>query len=411
MDDPINDAPIESIQEMDGPPENMAEATEMVVDATPEEVATEETVEEPASEEAPESTPEEPVSATEDVPVEETTETDDTAETPPHTEPGEESSAPPADEHPPEAPAFDAGDYLADTTEGYIRNEEDLQHILQEYKKLKDTPPEPQFASEAAKKVYDYANKFAGKEMEGAQEAFHILGLDIDRMTDKEKLYESMKLDESNKALNPQEFREWFDEHYDQKFGDAKDDKMMGYDLKREVAKAEKHLRETQQNLIPTESNTAEEKEQLQRQREQISADVERVTGTFQGLAIPVDDDPQNDYRFEVNDPQKVNQVKEFMLNPGEWLQNKFNSFYNQNTGQVDYEGLNTWAAQLVFQDEIRDSMYRHGQNIKQINTVKAHKNPSKPVEGKPTVPNQNRSNEDLAWDHLVKQGILPGPQ
>jgi hypothetical protein len=403
MVDPINEAPIESIEVLDGPPENIAEATETVVDGTPTEDTPE--VEQPdeTTEEQPAEDPE-----SEDIPSEEAVQ-DDSAGTEEPESSYETPDASPANEQPPGEPELNPGDYLSNATEGYIRNEADLQYIIQDYKKLKETPPEPKFASETAKKVFEYANKFTGKEMEGAQEAFRILGLNIDRLSDKEKIYESMLLDESNKALNPQEFRDWYEEYYEQKFGDAKDDKMMGYDLKREAAKADKSLRETQQSLIPNESKTAEENEQLQRERDKIVAGVERVTGSFKGLAIPVDENPDNDYRFEVSDSDQIKQVRDFMLNPGQWIQDKFNSYYNEHTGQIDYDGLNTWAAQMIFQDQIRESMYRHGQNIKQIKTVKEHKNPSKPVEGKPTVPSQNKSNEDMAWDHLVKQGILPG--
>ena len=135
-----------------------------------------------------------------------------------------------------------------------------------------------------------------------------------------------------------------------------------------------------------------------------------RVADNFKGLAIPVDDDPANDYRFEVNEPEQVSQVKEFMNNPGDWLQGKFNSFYNEQTGVMDYEGLSTFAAQVVFSDKIRENMYRHGQNIKQINTVKEHKNPSKPTEGAPTTAGNKTADEQLidGWAKALNPDGVP---
>ena len=415
--DPIKDANVDDIVQHTGPITQGAIAGE----TTTEEPPATTTTSEPEVETSPENTETE-TSVYEDTArtddgttsTEDTTATEETADTTGDTQEETESGEEPETTTETEVETTQPVDFssqIHELTNGAASDVDSLKALINEYNEIKQRPVEPQFATDAQRQLYDFASQFKGNELAAAKSALHVMSLDIDQLTEKEKMFEDFRLDEENSDLSPREAAKIFDEIYERKYGDAENDIVIERERKVAVRKAEKNLQDLQSKIISTESQepSGADEQQSQEQLEAISAAVDQSFNEFKGLAIPTSQDGDGSFNFMLDDSMKT-QAREVAKNPNQWLQNVVNQFYDENSGKFDYEGYTNRLVEFQYSDQIREAAYKQGLADGKQAHLKSLANPSKPAPNTPEVPTPKKgSDQDQAWDHLVDIGVLPG--
>lgn len=264
---------------------------------------------------------------------------------------------------------------------------------LQEYESLKSEietlrnqpKPELEFPSEGAKKLYEYATKFAGMETEKAREFLHIQALDVSKLSPKEALWEDFLLDEDNSDLSREEARQLFDLKYGEAF-DEDADPLKKRDAIVQANKAKRRLSEKQTDFSSikksSDANPPEADPKVSEQKQaELKRNVEKALQGYDTFKAQIDKDKSIDIRIESSDAGKI---REAMENPVKFINDTILQFADDH-GSFDWNGWRSFATKMVMADKIANHSYSEAYAAGKESVLKDIKNPPKPNPSNPT--------------------------
>jgi hypothetical protein len=377
--------------------------TEPTTPATPDQAATAQD---------PQQTPEPDTPQTEEPPAEPTAEPqgtgalDDpikietTAEPGAPGDPGPEAPEPDFDE----AEQMDIfNDHLAGHTDNQIQSVEDINNLIAENERLRNQPQQPEFTSESAKQLYEFANNSSNPLAMG-KNYLQAVALDLESLSDKQKLFEAYVLDEQNSDLTREKAIEYFNEDYEEKYGEIEDSLSTQRKLTLDVRAAENQIKSIQQEATNAQTKDGNNADQATpEQLEEINGNINESIEQMAALSIPATDD--NVFNFEVSGQENIDLLSNVAQDPMAWLQEEINAFQNPNTGQFDYDGYNAFIGSLLFSGQIAEGMFKHGQNNGTKAVVENLQNPARPGGDPSTLPvADNRNHQDKIWDAMAEK-------
>lgn len=279
----------------------------------------------------------------------------------------------------------------------------------------------PKFASEAQEKVFEFLTKSGydpSRLSDGLAAHAELVAMDVDKTDDKlilEKAYvirhPELTIDEAKRKFNREYVRKYdvskdkFENDAD--YEDAKEDARI--DLKSEVAKDRKFLREQQEQF---KAKPAENKEEKPKENEAVKKSVaehSKKLDTFLSkagqLVFSPTDKSEDDFNYKLNDSQLKaigNALKSWAHNP---------TSYNEKgeiIGGFDVDKQFQAAAFAMYGTEIMSHVYKHTKEIVTAERVenlgKTKPNRTGKVSGEsPRKPVGNADSTDQ-WDEMAKK-------
>ena len=361
---------------------------------TPDQMATEQPgTEEPAQEQTP-------GTGTMDDPIK----IDTTQQQEPGEEPIAQDPIPAEDDWNQEEQEEIFNEHLADYTQNQIQSIQDINNLIAENERLKNQPQQPEFTSESAKQLFEFAQNSANPLAMG-RNYLQAVALDVPSLNDKQKLFEAYVLDEQNSDLTREQAVEYFNEEYEQKYGDAEESLMQKRQLTLDVRAAETKIKSIQEQALSAQtkdSETAPSEGPTPEQLDEIHGSIDQSLEQMAAISIPAGDD--NAFNFEVSSEDDLEAFASASKDPMSWLQGQINSF-QQSNGTFDYDGYNAFIGSLLFSSQIAEGIFKHGQNNGTKQVVENLQNPVKPGSDTPQMPGKdNRSIDDKIWDGLANK-------
>lgn len=276
---------------------------------------------------------------------------------------GEENLNPP---NPAEQNAEPDYSWLEDVSGGSIKDKEQLAHALKDYQQLKTAsqePQEPKFPNEAAKKVYEFALGYAGKEMDAVNKYFQVQSIDLEKADGRQKLFTKFMLDNPN--LEQDRALKIFNADMEERFPEdsMEDNELLKFNFEKEVnnatselAKLQKEYNEAlQQNQDDGKAQGNDElvkmiNDELPKfkgiqmsatidEKGQISFGEADQKDPLNNVSFDIPQDKMNDFKAALEDPTKFwqNMIlnEQGQVDPGKYMQNMFNLMFGNDIQKV----------------------------------------------------------------------------
>lgn len=305
-------------------------------------------------------------------------------------------------------------DEVLEATEKVLEENDRLKAELESAGKAK----EPEFASDAQKKAYEFIKNYDPEQHSDALETWaRVVRMDTEKADGKAILRENYVL--SKPEMNRQDAIEKFERDYarkyqpkkekfdsDEEYEEAKKDAEI--DLKADIASARKAIKDKQKDFkyTPTEKEKeTKEPEIPQEVQTSIAKNVKNLEDYHKDFTeiiyIPEDKD---EYKFPIKfTKDQISQIKNVAKN---WVSNPLN--YDK-TGKLaidwDQEEATTRAAELLFGKAIKTKLWEHAKQVfstkraEEISTMKPDR------VSKVTNATVKEKSEDEQWDaHIANK-------
>jgi hypothetical protein len=364
--------------------------------------------------------PDTPPESKEDLPVVPTEEeeepkapeaSDENSQEEPEETPKAEDDDPNAQEEPKEEPSTEALEtQLGQLSEGRLTTFADVQALISENKQLKTDleNAKPTFETEQGKRLYEFASKYRGENSAAALQFFHVMDLEPENMSDKDKLFEAFALKDEYLGIARADLKEAFDEIYDDKY--ATESKASQLQLKADLVQAEKVIAQKREEFGASLSEQQEAAQQAQDDEDavklqQVTDKVDAVLPTLDKLTFKFGEEDES-FNFTLTDDDKGDSLKNALVDPRGNLERVLESFIRED-GSFDHEGHAKWAALRSNPEKLIEAAIAHGVNIGIARKLKELKNPSDPKT------KDAPAKEELGkWEEIIQgvQGKLPNP-
>lgn len=262
---------------------------------------------------------------------------------------------------------------LQETSGGRITSQDQITAILSENDSLREQlkNKEPEFPSERAKKVYDFAVKNDGNELAAAGQYLRVQGLDLAKLSPKDKQFELFAL--NNPEMTRESAKEVFEAMYSKEFADVDTDVVAKYQHDKRTSEAEKKILALQQEYSKAPERTASgpaqpSPEEIQR----ITTEIDRSLSDFGGLVMQFGDNPED----QVNVPlsgEDASAFREALIDPNKFLERIMDS--SVIDGKFSNEAYRDNMFRLWNFDRIVTEARTNGFTTGQIKIVKDNKN------------------------------------
>lgn len=307
----------------------------------------------------------------------------------------------------------DVNSYLSTQTGGAVKNPEDITRILNENKDLKTKlqHKEPDFPSEAAKKVYDLAILASGKEVEKAQQLFYVMSLgDLSKLSPKEKQFEAFVLDRPE--LTREEARKRFEARYERQYTDLDGDLVQIDDHEKATQDAANKIKEVQKSLSESVKQGGKQVEQGQQQDEltaekqaQIETQLQSSLETFGGVRLKFDDSKYGALEIPM-DKGKAKEFMDFLKNPAQAIQDRIAEKSKDQAGNFNYDAYVAEAFSWFNRDAIDQKTQDHLIKLGKIAEITERKNtPKKDLTEQQTTPVVKNFKQTFA-EAVTKAGL-----
>ncbi len=301
----------------------------------------------------------------------------------------------------------DVNQYLQNSTNGAVKNPQDIANLLAENKKLKAdlAHKEPDFPNEKAKKVYELAVAASGLELEKARQLFHVMSLDLSTMTPKEKQFEAFHLERPK--LSREEAYKRFEAIYQQSYDDLENNIVQTDKHELATQEAEKKLGETLKGVQETVKQGSKPESNGQPTPEQVAEVEQQLTSAlsnFGGVALNFDDSRYGKLQIPM-DQGKAQQFMEILKNP-QLLVDEIADRARDNSGKLD---INAFIREmfLVFERDTIDQKQReHLMKLGKIEEIRDRKNaPKKDLTEQQSTPVKKTFTQSFA-EAVSKAGL-----
>lgn len=214
---------------------------------------------------------------------------------------------------------------------------------------------EPEFKSDKAKALYEYANKHEGFELAAAKNLLNVVGLDLDKADPKQLQFEAFALQYPNYPR--EEAKAIFDAKYEKTYGDGTaiaTDPLLKFEHDQATSAARQSIASTVKNYIEAKSPEPQKQEApagpTPEQLEAVKRGVESGLKDFKGSTFNLPEYktkegqvvPASALNLEMK-PEEVTKLKGYMENPEAFLRDVIGRFKGEKG--MDWNGLaNTMA-------------------------------------------------------------------
>ena len=257
--------------------------------------------------------------------------------------------------------------WLTEVSGGTIKDKDQLSEALKDYNQLKTAsqqPREPQFPNEAAKKVYEFALGYAGKEMDAVNKYFQIQQINLETADDRQKLFTKFMLD--NPELDANRAQKIFQQDMEERYPDDnfEDNELLKFKFEQEVKNASAEIAKLQKEY--NEALQQKPAEEQQQDPEALKNAIAYELPNFKGmnLSVSIDDkgqvsygdadtkNPMNNFTFDI--PQdKMSDFKSVLENPAQF----WNQMFLNEDGQLDPGKYMRSMFNIMFGSEIQREM------------------------------------------------------
>lgn len=333
-------------------------------------------------------------------------ETTPPADTPPT--PTGESQTPPADGNPsPATPEEyteeqfhqDVNTFIGESTGGAVKGVQDITRLIEENRTLKAQlqHKEPDFPSPAAKQVYELAVLASGAEVSTARQLFHVMSLDLSKMTPKEKQFEAFHLDRPN--LTREEALKRFEAAYETSYSDLENNLVQLDAHEMATSNAETKLKEKMSKLQETVKQSGQSQaeqgptpEQLRETETQLQA----ALAEFGGVSLKFDDSQYGKLDIPM-DQGKAQQFMDILREPYKLIDQIADSCRDQ-AGKLDLNAFVREMYLLFDRDRISQEERDHLMKLGKITQIQEQKNtPKKDLKEEITTPVKKSFQETMA--------------
>lgn len=324
---------------------------------------------------------------------------------------------------PTEEQSIDVNDFIKEQyAEQYdIKNKEDLDGILDSVDKmmklneslesqLKDKKTEPEFKSEAQKKLWDFMqdvdpNKFGDR----LQTYGRLVSIDTDTADPKILLEEKYIM--AHPAWTREESQMKFDREYKRNYTANRDDfetdeeykaelKSKELDMKDDVLKAKEFLKKQQEQFKtkPQAEEKSQESPVVKKMIEQNTSEIDNFE--FTQIEFSPDDDKENDFAYKLSKDQIVaikNGLKTWVSNPAS---------YGQKCDLPGWNNVEENSIQVAFMLFGADMIQKNYEHAKQITSIqRAEEIATKKPDRKSKVTTDNPAanlSEEKQWEMAI---------
>lgn len=266
----------------------------------------------------------------------------------------------------------DVTDFLKESTGGKIDSPARILEVLNENEALKVQLQNKEliFPSERAKKVYDFAIKIDGSELNAASQYLRVQQLDLKTMSAKDKQLEAFVLSRPDKT------REGavaiFEKKYEQDFGTMTDEDILlkdTHDVKTREAEKEilKHQTEWEKSQSAQPAG-----QQPTVDVKAITASVEQAVSDFGGLEMRFGEGDEDVARLPLNESE-AQSFKEVLVDPTRLL-NRITEQCVVN-GKFDWNMYANTMYKLMYADQAIAEARDNGIQVGQLKLVRERKN------------------------------------
>lgn len=282
----------------------------------------------------------------------------------------------------------DVNTLIANSTGGQIKKLDDITAIIAENKRLNEAlkHKEPDFPNEALKEVYNLAKKVVGAEVPTARRLFHVMSLDLQSMTPKDKLFEAFYLDRPN--LTREDAIKRFEAMYEQTYSDLENNlvQLDAHDLA--IRNAETKLKDHQKALedaVKQSSNPAPQGPTQEQQRE-VETQLQSALAEFGGVSLKFDDSRYGTLNIPM-DKGKAQEFMEILKNPHSMI-DRIADTCRDAQGNLDLKAYTREMYLLFDRDRISQEERDHLMKLGKVAQIQEQKNtPKKDLKEEATTP------------------------
>jgi hypothetical protein len=298
-------------------------------------------------------------------------------------------------------------DGVLDSIDNLMNRNKELEVQLKE---AKDSATEPQFKSEAQKKLWEFMQDVDPDKLgERLQTYSNLIAIDVEKGDPKRILQEQYIL--QHPAWTREEALMKFDRAYARNYTAKQDDfdtdeeykaeiKSKELDMKDDVLKAKEFLKKQQEQFKPKDEDKPVENVALKRAIEQTASEVDKYV--FTKLVFSPTDDEEDNYSVELSDKQ-IKEIKNAMK---AWVSNP-NSYDGKGEllGGWDVDQKSVQVAFMLFGPDIVQKNYEHALNLKNITRAEeiATRKPDRKAKTAGDNPTGQLS-EEKQWEMAIKK-------
>jgi hypothetical protein len=174
--------------------------------------------------------------------------------------------------------------WLKEVSEGAVEDPDSLKQLVKEYKELKESPRQPQFSNEAQQRIYEFASKFDGNNMEAARTYLHAQSLDTSALDGKTTMLEAFLLE--NPELSRSQGQEIFEDLYAKKYSDDPEEMSAAekWEYQKEVNKAKESISKIQGEFKTALQTQGPDETKLAEAKEKMNQDIDAALKGFSGI-------------------------------------------------------------------------------------------------------------------------------
>lgn len=277
----------------------------------------------------------------------------------------------------------------------------DLPNLISENAALKkqlETAKEPQFASEAAKKLFEYSNKAAGFEIQAANQYLHVMSLgDVKALSDKDAQFEAFHL--SRPDLTREKARNLFEKKYDETYNDLEEN-IVQQDNHAVATREAKEKLEKLQSEFNQGKSEAQEPEVDSKKVEEIHAGIDQIMEDFGGMVIPFGEGETEKLNLPM-EAEEVSAFKDYLKNPNTLIESIIQDCMDEK-GQLNYEAY-AYEMYMVFKrHELAKEAHGLGKTNGELKYIQDKKNSSKKQEPAAAPSKPKKSFEQAMEDAVL---------
>jgi len=279
----------------------------------------------------------------------------------------------------------DINESLIDMTGGQINSGEQLSEVLTHYSELLEIVNDPSklFESDPQRaKFFDFYNRIGNSDpAQAGIKYFQVMGLDTNKMSDKDALFQAFTLNPENNDLSPGDLKTYFDADFESEYGNDTDLEELKTEnplLHRKLTVAARKAKEeilSLQESLNVNSDTQQADTTNAEDDEAYTASINKALGEFTGLDFKFSEEQKDDVKFVLS-PEQKQQFKRDMLDPSRWWGDVIESFVDEK-GTFNAESFRDTMLITMFPKEFARISYQQGIEHSKINNQTELRNSS----------------------------------